>query len=119
MQFEVDGAWTEPERFFTISWYGGKETRRFRLTDTPHRVKLTTSDGTNDWAFWKLTLTCACEVVLAEDPNGEMGTPREVDAADNSVQWWMGQNVVNGTELEFDYGARAHQLACVERHELL
>jgi len=56
----------------------------------------------NQWAFWRVTLTCGdCAVVLAEDPNGRwgsnnavwMGSSRGARSADigNWADYWLGR----------------------------
>jgi hypothetical protein len=57
------------------------------------------------WAFSKLSLQCACDIVLAEDPNGETG---RLSGAPSSEQYWLGElpsNPLISNNLTFPYDA--------------
>lgn len=106
--FLVDGNWTEPEEFFTVSMYGRTETRRFDFANKPTAVRLSASERANNWGFWRVSLTCDCEIVLVEDPNGVAGTahPREDPNSEGWEQYWLGDAERNESPLlqEWEYG---------------
>jgi hypothetical protein len=61
--------------------------------------------GNDAWGFSKLSMQCACDIVLAEDPNGEQGRQQ---GAPNSEQYWLGERAANpliSTNLTFAYDA--------------
>ena len=118
LQFVLEdgGPWSDPVPLIEGKSKKGKTySKVVYLPSEPVQVKISTTNATESWGFWKLWFTFydemsnECDVVLVEDPSGHRGHARPTGRKNGDDGWeayWLGQD----SSLELVYSIGKSQL---------